>query len=632
MLRVIFHPACAILYYMFSPHVKLLFITLPLLLGVLVRSLSLYHWFSKPEVYMQDGRPLIQNPDGFLFARFIRDGFVKFDELRYFPDGIEYQFFPMIGFLGHSVYKITGAPPEWIGTFMDIMFSSLFVIPMFLLLNKLGYPIVGILASSMATMSPFYLQRTEANLLDTDSLNLFFPFMNAYIFLQVLKEGPKHAYFLALLVNNLLYYWWYAHFEFILASFFGFVILAIWEKNFKSLYYSFLVLITLLAISYTLFGQIPGLDVVYRISAYFLPHELIEGSEEANRVLQTISEQASIGFFQSYNLFIVGKLYFFISILWFLRLWKWGLLLMPFVILSILAYHKGNIRSFMYVVPLVSIGFSFFLWDTYRLFSNVLKNPKLKFVAPLYIFTAFLMSQPLSDIVFRKPMLSFYPETWKDFQKLKELTPEGSAIFTWWDWGYAIQYYSGRATFHDGGSQATEKTELIARALLSPEEEAHKIITLLSSKDTKPSRRNVYVLITGDMLLKVGAIRHVAGLPNSYSVVVLDGCKEPACKRNVSFDEGVYREVYNQKDMLDIKFSRYIEYKDGRKVLDYSSNKDGFVLIYVKEKQKERKYYVSQVMLNTILIKLLLFPDEQLKHFELVYRNFPDFVLYRVVQ
>ncbi|MCS6876370.1 MAG: dolichyl-diphosphooligosaccharide--protein glycosyltransferase subunit STT3, partial [Aquificaceae bacterium] len=575
---------------------------------------------------MQEGKPLIQNPDGFLFARLIRDGFINPDNLRYFPDGIEYPFFPMIGFLGHSVYRITGAPPEWIGTFMDIMFSSLFVIPMFLFLNKLGYPIVGILASSMATMSPFYLDRTEANLIDTDSLNLFFPFMNAYIFLQVIKEGPKHVYFLALLVNNLLYYWWYAHFEFILASFFGFTILTLWERNFKSLYYSLLVLITFSAISYPLFGHIPGLDAVYRVSAYFVPHELIEGSEEAHRVLQTIAEQANIGFFQSYNLFIVGKLYFVISILWFFRLWRWGLLLTPFVILSILAYHKGNIRLFMYVVPLVSIGFSFFLWDTYRLFSNVLKNPKLKFVAPLYIFTAFSISQPLNYIIFRKPEFYFYPETWKDFQKLKELTPEGSAIFTWWDWGYAIQYYSGRATFHDGGSQGTKKTELIARALLSPEEEAHKIITLLSSKDTESSRRNVYVLITSDMLLKLGAIRQVAGLPNSYGVVVFDGCKEPACQRNVSLDEGVYREIYNQKDTLDIEFSRYIEYKDGRKVLDYSSDKKGFVLVYVKEKEKEKKYYISQSMLNTILIELLLFPDNQFKYFELVYRNFPDFV------
>jgi len=54
------------------------------------------------------------------------------------------------------------------------------------------------------------------------------------------------------------------------------------------------------------------------------------------------------------------------------------------------------------------------------------------------------------------------PSVASAFIELGRQTPPDAWIWTWWDYGYAIQYYARRATFHDGGSQFSPKTYFVA--------------------------------------------------------------------------------------------------------------------------------------------------------------------------
>ena len=42
-----------------------------------------------------------------------------------------------------------------------------------------------------------------------------------------------------------------------------------------------------------------------------------------------------------------------------------------------------------------------------------------------------------------------------------------SIIVTWWDFGYWLNYFSGLSSVHDGGSQRSPKTYLVANSLTS---------------------------------------------------------------------------------------------------------------------------------------------------------------------
>lgn len=46
---------------------------------------------------------------------------------------------------------------------------------------------------------------------------------------------------------------------------------------------------------------------------------------------------------------------------------------------------------------------------------------------------------------------------------------ENAVVVTWWDYGYASMFFNDLPTIHDGGSQNTPATHIVARALLNPE-------------------------------------------------------------------------------------------------------------------------------------------------------------------
>ena len=66
------------------------------------------------------------------------------------------------------------------------------------------------------------------------------------------------------------------------------------------------------------------------------------------------------------------------------------------------------------------------------------------------------------------PQPSFSTNTTQAFDLLiKEGFDTSSIIITWWDYGYWLNYFSGLTSVHDGGSQRSPKTYLVANALTS---------------------------------------------------------------------------------------------------------------------------------------------------------------------
>lgn len=51
----------------------------------------------------------------------------------------------------------------------------------------------------------------------------------------------------------------------------------------------------------------------------------------------------------------------------------------------------------------------------------------------------------------------------RTFKEIKKISPPNSQIWTWWDWGYAAQYFSERMTFADGGRNSASYVVPLAK-------------------------------------------------------------------------------------------------------------------------------------------------------------------------
>lgn len=74
--------------------------------------------------------------------------------------------------------------------------------------------------------------------------------------------------------------------------------------------------------------------------------------------------------------------------------------------------------------------------------------------------------------------------------KLKTIAPKDASVWTWWDYGYATQYYAERMTPTDGGRHAGRDIYPTALALMTPSaRQAAQVINLSAGLNQDPARR-----------------------------------------------------------------------------------------------------------------------------------------------
>jgi len=519
---------------------------------------EIYNYFKHQDIYFLDGKPFIQNPDGYFFGRLAKDFKRGEDVLRNFPEGgVKYDYSPLISFMYGVLSRLTGIEIEWLGFWLSPVFGSLFVIPFVLFWHRLGNLWVGFAGAVLTALSSAYYTRVFVLDLDTDNLNLFFIFSIAlFLLLAYQKKDSWHAYlFVALAVFfSLLFYWWYAHPEFFVLQFLGFLLLAL--KNRRLFYAGLTGLLFLWVLISFVEGYPLGMDVLDRLFLYFgIPISPVE-SKTVPEVLKTISEQGKVSFLRSYPLYFSSEVPFYIALIFlpllFFRFFKGQLLLLPLYILLVLSVVKGSIRVYMYSASVLAMSFAYAVFLISKL-SNFLEKRSLKlFVGGLFPPLMLLSAINWVSLIDIMPGFFISKEVVKDLQRLKNLTPKDAKILSWWDYGYPIVYYSQRTVFHDGGTQFSIKTPLIAYALLQEEKTAHRLFLCVSDPlfnyraweklktlglykalersakecQVKPYGK-IYFLITEDMLDKTKAIQQLAYRKGSIFL------RLPPCEREI---------------------------------------------------------------------------------------------------
>ena len=496
----------------------IILILLPIIVGLFIRLDDLSVWNKNKSRFFYNDRPLFTSYDAFYFARWgldYKEGKYKAgetDPLRFVPDNyirekltkdereklkagkITYpSLIPMESFIGAVFSKIGKTHIENIALWLTPVLAVLFTIPLILYLDEIGAPVAGFGGAIFGVTSLVYLARTTIARFDTDSLNLFFPFMVAYLFYKTIngKERKKKYVFAALSgIFMWMFNWWYTHPDLVLIMFAIFIAgVFVSFKNFDKENLKLIGIVALFSNPLVLFK---GTETIgRRVYLYIVNFTNPATKAGFPNIFQSISEaqRASLKLIAAITtgntiLFWIGFISVFVLII---RKWRKLLFLTPLFLLGLMVFKSGN-RFAMYLAPFIGIGLGYILDLTIEYYGKLKKNPEeqkiLKetgiVISGIIMTLIVFISQSQAFKIVAKPKIT--PSLEKDFLKLKEITPKNSWIWTWWDYGTAIQYLGRRAVFHDGQSQFSPKTYFVATTFSnnSPEKVYNTIVGISS--------------------------------------------------------------------------------------------------------------------------------------------------------
>jgi len=464
-------------------------------------------WKKNKSFFFLNNRPFFTSYDGFYYGRLGKEFLEgKFkggapDRLRYVPDtiidedhAVKYPpIVPLNSFIGAVLTRITGKKYiEETALWLTPFLATLFVIPFILFMSELGYWASGALGAFLGIISQIYVARTSICRFDTDALNLFFPFAIAYFMLRYLNtKNVRLRYLWVILIGvfSQLYWWWYFHSGLILFMVLVFVVVLLFSEGmevFKARKREFIVLLVACNPYILVLGIFNLLD---RMKTYLLNYFSPEVPSGFPNVLRSISEAKHFSFKITAAITAGNELIFLVGFLGFLlfiaKRFKYFLLISSSFLTGLLVLAGGN-RFGMYLAPFIGAGIGV-LVDEGSSFAVERVKGFYKWRELACIVASFALFMPI--FIANKASVEYLarPKTWprlaEDFITLKKKTPSDAWIWTWWDLGYAIQYLSERATYHDGGSQLTPKTYFVAATFsTSSPQKAYNVIAGITEK------------------------------------------------------------------------------------------------------------------------------------------------------
>jgi len=163
-----------------------------------------------------------------------------------------------------------------------------------------------------------------------------------------------------------------------------------------------------------------------------------------------------------------------------------ALLLAPLVVVTFLSGSLGA-RMSMFGGPEVALGLALPLsWAVARLLRRRHQHRALLLAAQALL--ALVMLLPLySEYSTLRPSPVLAKQHALALKAVGRIAPADAAVWTWWDWGYAAQYYSGLKTFADGARHSGEYLYPLALTLTTPVPlQARQMMQYAALKGYKP--------------------------------------------------------------------------------------------------------------------------------------------------
>ena len=553
----------------FSGLISVLLLTLIIgLLSFKTRNDQWNTWKLNKNITFYENSPLLSTADGPYFiglAKKISEGetIQSFNEKRFFPENLQATEINNIQ-KEPSKFEISLLPisVSYFSKFFnnDLLLTSNILIPIaafftavsisFLFLS-LGFGYEGTIAGLGASLSQSIYVRTSIGRVDTDLLNIgFFYLILSLIFSSIkINHHINKLIFISLAgITNFCFIWWYQRPGFFIVFLFSLIILQIfYKKNLKESLLQILIF-SLFSGPYYVFESFDNIINYINLYLSFAANETHSNGLLFPDTFKTITELQKLDFFE-YSKIVFGEnkeWIVFMGILGFIIFiffnFHKSLILITPVMFLLMSVFIGK-RFAIYAIPLYWFGVAYLLICSVFFINKILEFPKLLNISQKFFesFLAFLSTVFLifviviSSISFCEnnnffnckpkytPMPSFSIKTTQAFDLLsKEGYDSSSVVVTWWDYGYWLNFFSGLSSVHDGGSQRSPKTYLVAKSLTSTSQKnSYDIINYVvsnnlenvledSSKDynhlidrisnSEPIKRPVYLYLSRDMI------------------------------------------------------------------------------------------------------------------------------------
>jgi len=436
-------------------------------LGIFCRLEDLSQWKKIESRTFYDNKPIHTTFDAWFYLSLaqdlIDDTYTQPDEKRGIPQcPPRPEPPPLISVLAAGVARATNTSLCWIGAVLPAVLGPLLVIPLYLFARFYGGTVCGLFACLVAVLYPFYIVRSNLGRFDTDCLILTFSLGAAYLFMRfgLTRSPARYVYVFAGAVLSALFMWWWDQTPAAVCALTGLPLLTALVFFYRPqlreglIFYGILILGIATALVY-IDPSLP-LHILGRLWREFL-YITKEQSGIFPNVGTTISEQKVPTFPDIVRATTYSVLPFFFAAAGFLLLlWRrraHALFLLPLVIISFLAFTTAN-RFILFMVPLVALGTGYAAACICRLLQRArpLNTVICVVIAallavPLYLHNAKSTRLPKEHGFMVKAM-----------HMIREKTPEDAVIWAWWDHGYALTYYSRRATINDGSIHGGELT------------------------------------------------------------------------------------------------------------------------------------------------------------------------------
>lgn len=382
-----------------------------------------------------------------------------------------------------------------IGNALIPIFGFVMVLGIVLAFGASGFWLEGAMAASGAGLSYAFLVRTSIGRIDTDILNLgfFYAVLGLTIFAgraQSWRSAIIWTVLAGLMLN--LFFWWYEQ------AFMG------WAFTVGLIWLSFIVSRDwrrplVLAV---IFALISGLAFksLGIFGSNYLSDEVSTGALIFPQTFNTITELRVVPFLDILDN-LTGTVWLGIYgvaglVLFGLRHPVLAVVYGPASVFALANFLVGN-RAIFYSAPMIWFGIAFLTMIIIRLIWSKAPEKWHQFTYHRELLSAGVIVIMLGVHALYAPTAKFVPnvtfpkEIMRGFAAMKGNLPADSVIASWWDYGYASQFFNGYATLHDGGAQTTPVTHYVARALLAPTQtEAHHILRFLAADGYAGIRAN----------------------------------------------------------------------------------------------------------------------------------------------
>lgn len=171
--------------------------------------------------------------------------------------------------------------------------------------------------------------------------------------------------------------------------------------------------------------------------------------------------------------------------------------LLPFCLLGFFSIYLG-VRFNFFLVPVIGLGIALFLLFFFA---------KCYRYLPLCIFaSSIILPLSLTSLNYSIPKSILSAEEIQAFKTLDSKLSTNDFIFSWWDYGYALRYFTKAQVFLDGGRHSGTVNYPIAKILLSDSQKLFYNFSLLLAKNLQSTEPKMWNQIFS-LMLKNGNIQ-----------------------------------------------------------------------------------------------------------------------------